>query len=356
MFKSLFYYRYKSILILVSALTAITSIFLITSLSEGIVSMYSDMLKTDADIIITQKGVADTFFSDVDRGLIKKIEDVEDVKNVQAVIVGAGSISQIPIAGIYGVSKNKMLSYKLIKGEYLSKPNDVMLGNKIDIILKHPKSVQVFAENFKVKGVYRSDIGFENGGVVIGIEKASKMFKKSSSFLLVSLKNIENSEKVVNKIGHISNKIEVKTTNDFIKNYNQFKIIKTSGKVIASISFFMGFLAIVSIMSIMINDRRYEFGIKRAVGISKTRIILSVIIEVAVLTLVSFIIALLLSNFVLDFLKSIDKFQGYLSGEINFPLALQILLGSLIMSIIGALIPACIAAKTDPIVLIHQGA
>jgi len=356
MFKSLFYYRYKSLLILVSALTAITSIFLITSLSEGIVSMYSDMLKTDADIIITQKGVADTFFSDVDRGLIKKIKGVKNVKSVQAIIVGAGSISQIPIAGIYGVSKNKMLLYNLIKGVYTSKPNDVILGNKIDIILKHPKSVQIFGENFKVKGVYKSDIGFENGGVVIGIKKASKMFKKSSSFLLVSLKNIENSEQAVDKIGRISNKIEVKTTNDFIKNYNQFKIIKISGKVIASISFLMGFLAIVSIMSIMVNDRRYEFGIKRAVGISKTRIILQVVIEVIALTLVSFLIALILSHFALDALKSIDKFQGYLSGEINLSLALQILFGSLVMSIIGALVPAWMAAKTDPIVLIHQGA
>jgi hypothetical protein len=65
MFKALLYYRYKSILILLSAVTAITSIFLITSLSQGIVTMYSNMLQTDGDIIITQKGVADTFFSDV---------------------------------------------------------------------------------------------------------------------------------------------------------------------------------------------------------------------------------------------------------------------------------------------------
>lgn len=356
MFKSLLYYRYKSILILVSAITAITSIFLITSLSEGIVEMYSNMLKTDGDIIITQKGVADTFFSDVDRGLAKDIANIKNVKSVQAIIVGAGSISQIPIAGIYGVSKNRMLLYKLIKGKYPQNQNDVIIGSKISTILKNPKNIKIFGEKFRVKGVYKSSIGFENGGVVIGIQKASKMFKKSSSFLLISLRNIENSAQVVSKIGHINDKIEVKTTSDFIKNYNQFKIIKISGKVIASISFFMGFLAIVSIMSIMINDRRYEFGIKRAVGISKIWIISQVLVEVVTLTLVSFFIALILSNFILDFLKSIDKFQGYLSGEINLSLALQILAGSLIMSIIGALIPAFMAARTDPIVLIHQGA
>jgi len=355
MFKSLLYYKYKTGLILLSAITAITSIFLITSLSGGIVTMYSDMLKTDGDIIITQKGVADTFFSDVNRTLIPNIEQIDNVKSVHGVIVGAGAIGSLPIAGIYGVTPNRLSIYTLTEGAYPKTVNEVMLGEKINTVLGNPKKIIIFNRTFNVTGVFKSDIGFENGGVVIGINAASKMFHKSASFLLISLSNIEHSNRVIAKIKAISNKIDVKSTSEFIQNYNQFKIIKISGAVIASISFFMGFLAIVSIMSIVINDRRYEFGIQRAMGLSKGHIVFTVVIEVMILTLFAYGIAFALSYYLLIFLQNIDKFQGYLSGVISMELALMVLAGSLFMSMVGALIPAFIAAKTDPIILIHQG-
>jgi len=355
MFKSLLYYKYKSILILLSTTTAITSIFLITAISSGVIVMYSNIIQTNNDLIITQKGIADTFFSDVDRKLISKINIISGVKDTSAMIVGASSISTIPIAGIYGVTYNKIKQYKLASGRYIDNMQEVMIGKNINTILNKPKTIKLFNETFNVVGVFNSKIGFENGGVIIDIKKASQMFKKSSSFLLVSLKNIQNSAIIIDKIKKLSYKIDVKTTDEFIQNYNQFKIIKTSSNAISSISFLMGFLSIISLMSIMINDRKYEFGIKRAIGISKAKIIKEIIIEVISLNIISFILSLLLSYTILEFIKHIDKFQGYLNGNLDINLIINIFISSLLMSIIGAIIPALMASKTDPIILINQG-
>ncbi len=355
MFKSFLRYKYKSILILISATSAIASIFLITSLGNGIISMYANMLKTEGDIIVMQRGVADTFFSDVNRTLLKPISKIEGVSSAQGVIVGAGAIDVVPIAGIYGVTQNRMSNYTLIKGTY-PKEGEVVLGDNIASILHHPKTIDLLGTPFHVSGVYQSDIGFENGGVVITIEDAEKLFKKSASFLLVSLENIDHdSDLVLNEIKNISKDVEVKSTSEFIENYNQFKIIRISSGVIASISFFMGFLAIVSLMSMMINDRRYEFGIKRAMGISKTTIIFHIVIEVMAITLLAFSMAYGISLILLEQLQDIEKFQGYLSGEIDQLLFVQLLVGSMTMAVIGALIPALIAARVDPIILINRG-
>jgi len=46
---------------------------------------------------------------------------------------------------------------------------------------------------------------------------------------------------------------------------------------------------------------------------------------------------------------------GVPSGEISFELATMVLAGSLVMSMVGALIPAVMASRIDPIILIHQG-
>ena len=355
MFKSFLRYKYKTLLILISATSAIASIFLITALGNGIISMYASMLKTDGDIIVMQKGVADTFFSDVNRTLLDPIANISGVDSAQGVIVGAGAIGIVPIAGIYGVTQNRLPNYTLIKGDYPNE-NEVILGDSIASMLKHPQSIELLGTTFTVSGVYESEIGFENGGVVIPISDAQKLFNKSSSFLLVSLADIQrDNDEVIAKIEALSDDIEVKSTSEFIDNYNQFKIIRISSGVIASISFFMGFLAIVSLMSMMINDRRYEFGIKRAVGISQFTIVLHIVIEVMVLTLVAFMIAYGISLVLLEQLQQVEKFQGYLSGEIDMDLFVQLLIGSVTMAVIGALIPALLAARVDPIILINRG-
>ena len=356
MFRSFRRYKYKTLLIIISATAAIVSIFLITSLSQGIIRMYADMLKTDGDIIITQKGVADTFFSDVNRSLLAPISHIPGVRDVYGIIVGAGAIGSVPIAGIYGVTKNRYHTYHLSSGNYPKKNGEVMIGKNIDLLLHHPKKITLLGTPFIVSGVYKSDIGFENGGVVIPITDAQKLFHKDASFLLVSVRDITGgTKKIIYRIIALDPDITVKSTNDFIANYNQFKIIRISGGVIASISFFMGFLAIVSLMSMMIYDRAYEFGIKRALGISKLRIVAEVVTEVVLLTLFSFIIAYLLSLSILDILEHVKKFQGYLSGEIDLTLFLQLLGGSLMMAVIGALIPALLAARVDPLILINRG-
>jgi len=355
MFKSFLRYKYKSILILISATSAIASIFLITALGNGIIGMYADMLKTEGDIIVMQRGVADTFFSDVNVSLIEEIEPIAGVSSAQGVIVGAGAIDIVPIAGIYGITQNRMPNYTLSKGSY-PKEGEVILGDSIASILSHPSSIELLGKPFHVSGIYQSDIGFENGGVVIPILDAQKLFHKSASFLLVSLSDMQKeNEEIIASIKALSDNIEVKSTNEFIDNYNQFKIIRISSGVIASISFFMGFLAIVSLMSMMINDRRYEFGIKRAVGISQTKIIFHIVIEVMAITLFAFMMAYGISLFLLEQLQHVEKFQGYLSGEIDQTLFIQLLIGSMSMAVIGALIPAMIAARVDPIILINRG-
>ena len=355
MFKSFLRYKYKTVLILISATAAIASIFLITALGNGIINMYASMLKTDGDIIVMQKGVADTFFSDINRSLLLPISKIKGVKSAQGVIVGAGAIEMVPIAGIYGVTQNRLENYSLTKGTY-PKQGEVLLGESIATILKHPSKIELMGKPFSVSGTYQSDIGFENGGVVILIADAQKLFNKSASFLLVSLKNMkQESGDVIDRIKKLSPDISVKSTTEFIDNYNQFKIIRISSSVIASISFFMGFLAIVSLMSIMINDRRYEFGIKRAMGISRTKIIFEILAEVVVIILVSFMLAYGISLLLLDQLQHVEKFQGYLSGEIDTVLFVRLLIGSTLMAVIGALIPALIAARIDPIILINRG-
>jgi len=351
-FKAIKANRLKTSLIILSLVFSISSIFLITSISNGIVSMYSSMLKSDGDIIITQKNISDTFFSNVNINLIKRIKTLNEVTKTSAIIVAASIVGDLPIVAVYGVSKNRFENYKLIKGSY-PKQNEVLLGKSIYENLKNKNEVLISNNKYKVSGVFQSDIGFENGGVVLNISDASIIFNKSASMIMVNSKIDTDIEKLISKINLLDKNIEAKSTNSFVDNYNQFKIIKTSSNVISFISFCMGLLTIASILSITINQRKSEFGIKRALGISMNKIVLQIINESLILGVFSFIIALGISSLVLYFIKNSSFLHGYVNGEISFEIAIFILFTTLAISILGSIIPALNASKTDPMVLIQ---
>ena len=351
-FKALFANKLKTFLIVLSLIFSIVSIFLISSISNGVISMYSTLLKSDGDIIVTQAKISDTFFSNVNINLIEQINNLKDIKDTSAMIVGASPVEKLPIIAVYGVTQNRFKNYTLTQGKYPSQ-NEVMIGKSIFEQLINKNEIQIANKSFKISAVFKSEIGFENGGVVLNIDDAGKIFNKSASMILVNTTLNADVENIIKEIKNLSEDIDVKSTQNFVDNYNQFKIIKTSSNVISFIAFSMGLLGIVSLMSITINQRKAEFGIKRALGIKTSKIIYSIMVESFLLGVFSFICAFIISNVTLYFVKNAKTLQGYVNGEISVELAFYIFVTSILMAIIGSIIPALNAAKTDPVELIQ---
>lgn len=346
--------RFKTALIFMSMSVSIAAIFLISAISSGVVSMYSSMLKTDGDIIVTQKGIADTFFSDINRSAVVSISKMQGVKEVSALILGAAPVDPLPIVGIYGASENRFASYALTQGAY-PKSGEVMLGSKIYETLKHPATILLSKQEFTVSGVFKSRIGFEDGGVVMGLSDAGELFHKSASIFLIALDDLSQSDALIGQINALNPEMEAKTTDSFIDSYNQFKIIKTSSDVIGAMAFLMGILGIVSMMSMVVNDRKSEFGIMRSIGLSSTTIIFKLLSETLIIALLAFAVAYGVSLGVLELIEHADKFQGYINGEITFALALNVFVVSVSMALLGTLLPAIYAARIDPMSLIQRG-
>ncbi|MDD5372974.1 MAG: ABC transporter permease [Sulfurimonas sp.] len=344
---------FKSLLIFSSITIAVMAIFLISSVSQGIIGMYSKMIKTDGDIIITQKGISDTFFSNVDIALMGEIDKLEHVSSSYAMIVGASPIGHIPIAGIYGTTANHFSHYKLSSGRY-PRVGEVILGENLAKQFA-TKNINIGNKNFEISGIYSSDIGFEEGGVVMNVADAGTLFNRSASFILVSSNLPNEIDEIVKKISRMDSQIEAKTTQNFVKEYNQFKIIENSSIVISTLAFAMGLMGIASVMSMIVNSRKEEFGIMRALGKSRFFIIKNLFFETLVMSFSAYLFALFLSLGILALLPHIEMLQGYVNGTLSLSTAIYVLASTLFMALLGSLFPAWIASKTDPILLINQG-
>ncbi len=350
--QALKYNKLKTFLIYLSLTFSIASIFLISSIAHGIIGMYSTMLQNDGNIIVTQKKIADTFFSNVDIHLLDAINKLDNVSSASGMILGASPVASLPIVAIYGVTQNRFKNYKLLKDHYPAL-GEALVGASIYQKLQDKKSIQIANKTFKISGVFTSDIGFENGGIVLNIKDAGTIFNKSASILLINTKLNADIQTIIKNIKKLDANIDVKSTQNFVKNYNQFKIIETSAHVISLLAFIMGLISVVSIMSITVHQRQNEFGIKRALGISMQKVIFSLLSESLLLAFVSFFSAALLAQTLLSIIKEIPQLQGYVNGSISLELFLWIFLTSLAMTLLGSILPAFKAAKTDPILLIQ---
>ena len=228
-----------------------------------------------------------------------------------------------------------------------------MIGKSIYEQLKNKTQVELGTKIFKISGVFESSIGFKNGGVVLHIDKAGEIFNKSASMIMINSNIDTNMDQLISSIKKLSYKIDAKSTDNFIDNYNQFEIIETSSYTISFIEFCMGLLGIVSIMSITVNQRKSEFGIKRAIGIPMRKIIYSIVLESFIIGLFSFISAFFISYIILFFIKNSSHLQGYVNGNISSSMTLFIFISSMLMAILGSIAPAINASKIDPVELIQ---
>jgi len=77
--------------------------------------------------------------------------------------------------------------------------------------------------------------------------------------------------------------------------------------------------------------------------------------ETVIMSVSAYVFALVMSLIILEILPHIEKLQGYVNGTLSFETALYVLASTIVMALIGSLIPAFIASKTDPVLLISQG-
>jgi putative ABC transport system permease protein len=120
----------------------------------------------------------------------------------------------------------------------------------------------------------------------------------------------------------------------------------------------MGFayvLIVISGLSIFIalynslKERRYDMAIMRSMGASRSRLLVSILLEGGLLTLFGSVVGLLLGHGVLMLLAGMveETQKAGITGMVFYTQEWIILVGSLLLGLLCALIPAIQAYRTD---------
>ncbi len=256
---------------------------------------------------------------------------------------------------LYGIdyaSYNALKPFKFISGGPFQGPYDVIID---DVYAKSSKghdigdTIMIHNHPFRICGIVESGKG---GRRLLPIDTLGAMMGSEGKASVIYLKadNTANDKAIISEI-HATRGLEnynVQSMADLISLYtpSRFPGFNLALNVVISIAVIVGFLVIFQSMYTAVLERTREIGILKSLGSSKVSIIGVVLRETGVLALTGVLLGIASTYGVRELLMI--RFPTF-SFELT---ALWIGRGALIAfggSILGALYPAWMAARKDPI-------
>jgi len=367
-FLNLFRRKSRTFLALLAVTFGVAAIIVAIALVDGI---YQDALQSFGGmngVLLYQKGALDIPFSAVNLSYKSKLESVSGVKRVVPEIskmiksiegksTSAGDIMNAPwlIA-----QAPEDLQYSLASAAYthivsgrLPSSGDtgyVLIHKDLSDRLNKPvnSTLRIEGKKFKIIGVFETDSSFLSNMVIMNISDARDLFhvpRSTVSIFTIVPNNNTTAEKLANVLKfRFGDDFEVFTSQTFASQLDAIiSQLRTLVFIVASISGFIAALGVMNTLLMSIFERTREFGVLRATGWTKDRILALVMLEALFISIIGALLGCMLGWFVAQSLSTLVPMA------LHTYLFVLAFLFSTVVGLIAGVYPAYRAANIVPV-------
>ena len=322
---------------------------------------YPDNMKPD--IWVMQSGVANMHMamSFVWDWKAKKIEQLEGVKKVTPILYTSSIITvnkKEMFAFIVGLLPDAQRAgpWEMAAGRQIENAGEVLIPDVLSKIgnINIGDSLQIIDQTFTVTGLTKGTFSSANTVLFVPFSNLNDILSSSGtySYLLVDAQEGIDAKKLADKIHNNIDKINAITHEEFIA--NDLALAKQMGvEIIVMMTTICSVLAalIVGFTSYsLIMYKRKELAIIKALGINNRTVLYGVTAQSIIVTLLGFILAAVFAIFVIP---TLPQLIPQLTVLVSISAILQLGLIAIIVSIVGALIPAYMILRLDPATAFH---
>ena len=335
----------------------VAAMLTILAVVHGAIGMFERILDTDSDVLVFERNVSDLFFSSVTPSQLAAVRARPEVASAHAMLFGLVSAPDHPMITCFGIetSDPRLARATWLAGkatDFGARPGEVFLGSRAAEFIHAAlgSNIAVGRGTFRVGGVFRTENGFEDGGVFLPLTDAQAFFHRENTASIVAVKLRDPSQGSAFKAGIEKNESGVMAleNREFSSNYNSFRILHVTAWAVGVCAFLLGGLGVANTMLLSVFSRTRELAILRVCGFSPRQVAGLILGEAVVLAVGGLALGAVIASVLLVTLEHIPLLQGYMQAKLS-PLVISgVVCTAFITALAGSLYPAWFAASIQP--------
>lgn len=365
-FRNLKRRRLRTLFTVIGISIAVSSVILLISMSKGIEKAWVNSL-TERNVHLLGLGSETIEFltSTLDKNLTSEIKKVPGIRNVSGELVNLLRLDNGFLAIQRGWPKNSFLwnTIKLTEGE-LPSPGDtnkILIGPAVSkkLNLKIGDSIQMLNKTFIVSGISIAGGTMNNSAVIFFLKTLEQLTDKHGKVTEFHIQldkpdDMKQVKEIQTKLNKLFPKVLFMQTKEVAEKNDILIIFRNITWTTSLISLIVALFFILNTLLMSVFERTKEIGILNALGWSRNRIILMIILEGVILVSMATVVGYFLGTISLKWLVQLPRLNGFFEPEISDYMFIKIFLVTLPLGVLGSLYPALKAARLNPVDALNQ--
>lgn len=335
----------------------VAAMLTILAIVLGAIGMFQRILASDSHYLVFERNVSDLFFSSVTRAQIDAIRARPEVESAHPVLFGIVSAPEHPVITCFGIEPSDP---RLAKAGWLAggredfgrRGGEIFLGSRAAEFLgaRAGDTLAIGRGEFRVGGIFKTENGFEDGGVFLPLKAAQEFFHRDDAASVVTVKLRDESRGAEFKGGIEAAQpgVIALENREFNSSYNSFKILNFTAWAVGLCAFCLGGLSVANTMLLSVFTRIREIAVLRVCGFSRPQIAALIFGEAAAVAAAGVVAGFALGGALLALLPRVPQFQGYVQASLQPAVLGAIVATAFVTAAAGAIYPARFAARIEP--------
>jgi putative ABC transport system permease protein len=312
-----------------------------------------------ADFSITQRGVTDVLNSVMDEGDLAAIGADPDVLSTVGVLVALDDLgSDNPMFLEIGVPPTALEEFgvRIVAGRaYTAEADDeVMLGFRAarNLDKQVGDTLQLGDDEYTVVGLYATDQEFGDSASMLPLVHLQAGERKPGDVTIafVRVRPGTDVDALRQRIEHDHPQlVTVRTASEFGRADRNLQLLSAADDGATVLALAVGVIVVTNTMLLTCFERTREFGVLRAIGWSRRRVMALVFGETLIVSLVGAAVGVGLSALAVQVVSRLASLQGVLQPEYRLAVFGRALATATGIGLLGALYPALRAALLAPL-------